>query len=695
MEEKIFSHKIGGQTLKVTFSNVAPQANRSLLVQYGDTVILVTATMSHKPRPGADFFPLMIDYEEKFYAAGKMIGSRFIKREGRPSEEAVLSGRMIDRCIRPLFDDHLRHEVQIVITILSLDEKNDADIMGMFGASLALATSDIPWNGPIGAVRVGKEAESFILNPSFEQRKEAALDLVVSGSSEKINMLEGKGKEIKEEEFVEALKFAAGPLDELLSFQNKIIKEVGKEKQIIERIQKDADVHSLVRNFDRKKIERSIYVKSKEEGKANMKPLEEELVALVKENFPENADAEKEVILALDDRISEILHENMLKDGQRPDGRGLDEVRKISCRIDLLPRVHGSALFERGTTQALSIVTLGSPGDEQTIDTMEKNDKKRFMHHYNFPPYSVGEVGRMGGAGRREIGHGALAEKALEPILPPKETFPYTIRLVSEIVSSNGSSSMASVCGSSLSLMAAGVPITRPAAGIAMGLITGADGNYKILTDIQGPEDHHGDMDFKSAGTRNGLTAIQMDVKIEGVKINILKEVIFQAKKAKEQILDTMEKTLAGPREDLSQYAPRIITIQIPVDKIREVIGPGGKVINEIIDKTGVSIDIEQTGSVYITSVNQDGAKRAVEWIKNITREPEIGEQYEGKVIKIVDFGAFVEILPGKEGLLHISEISNSRVNKVEDVLKEGQIINVKVIRTDKDNGKISLTMKK
>jgi polyribonucleotide nucleotidyltransferase len=693
MEKKTFSCELGGQTLSVSFSKMAQQASRSLLVQQGDTVALVTATMSKNKREGIDFFPLVVDFEEKFYAAGKFIGSRFIKREGRPSEEAILSGRMTDRALRPLFNQNMRNEVQVVITVLSMDEHNDADVLGMVGASIALASSDIPWNGPIGALRVAYADGKYMINPSFEDRARASLDLVISGTPEHINMLEGKAKEVPEDIFFGALEAAQKPLAALIDFQKTILAEIHKEKAAVPLDEYSPELVVFVKEFGKTNIEKAVYEKDRKKMYDNIAAMEKELKEAVAKQFPDNADASKQAVRILDEQISEIVHENILKKERRVDDRKLNEIRGLEAYVSLLPRTHGSALFVRGTTQALSVVTLGSPGDVQTIDTLETSGTKRFMHHYNFPPYATGETGRLGSPGRREIGHGALAEKALEPIIPSKESFPYTIRVVSEILSSNGSSSMASVCGSTLALMDAGVPITKPAAGIAMGLMSDDKGNYKVLTDIQGPEDHHGDMDFKAAGTRDGLTAIQMDVKITGVGINALRDITLAAKEARTKILAVIESAIKEPRKELSQYAPRIVTIKIPVDKIREVIGPGGKVINEIIEKTGVTIDIEQTGDIFITSTNQEGAQKAIEWINGITKEPEIGEIYTGPVTKIAEFGAFIEILPNKDGLLHISEITNRRLNTVSEVLKEGQVVTVKVIRVDRAAGKVSLTM--
>lgn len=691
MEINKFSNEVGGKPLVVESGKLAGLASGSVTVQYGDTVILATAVMSKTMREGIDFFPLMVDYEEKLYAAGKIKGSRFIKRETRPSDEAILSGRLIDRTIRPLFPEGMRNDVQVVITVLSVDGENDPDIPSIIGASLALGISDIPWAGPVSAVRIGKKDGKLIVNPNYDEREKGQIDLVVSGTGDKINMVEARAFEVKEEEIFEAELLAEKEIDKLVKFQEDIIKKIGKPKTEVELIKPSAELKSAVEKFLEGKIEKRIYNKDKEARVKEKISLEQQLENFVKEEFGEEKTEEAKAVM--EEMINSIVHKNIIELGKRPDGRALGEVRDLTVEAGVLPRTHGSAIFQRGTTQALSVVTLGAPGDEQTIEGIEIDGTKRFMHHYSFPPYSVGEVKPMRGPGRREIGHGALAEKALEVLIPAKETFPYTIRVVSEILSSNGSSSMASVCGGSLALMDAGVPIKTQAAGIAMGLMSDKEGNYKILTDIQGPEDHFGDMDLKVAGTQNGVTALQMDVKIEGITSKIFQETILQAKEARLHILGEMNKILSSTRPEMSKYAPRITSFNINPDKIRDVIGPGGKVINEIIEATSVTIDIDDSGLVMITSKDAEAAKKATKWIMDLVREAKPGEIYEGKVTRIIDFGAFVEIFPGTEGLLHISEIAPYRVNSVSDVLKVGDTVKVRVKAID-HLGRVNLTGK-
>jgi polyribonucleotide nucleotidyltransferase len=691
MKEKTFKKEIAGKDLIIETGKLACQANGSVTVQYGGTVVLATATISDKTREGINFFPLMVDYEERLYAAGKIKGSRFIKREGRPTDEAILSGRMVDRTIRPLFNNRIRNDVQVILTILSIDQENDPDLCSIIGASTALAISNIPWNGPIGAIRIAKVDGKFVINPTYEQREKSLYDIIATGKNGKINMVEAEGKEISENEVVEAIKFAQKCIKETIDFQNEIISQVGQEKKEVNLLRAEESTEDEIRKFLSDKLESVVFEADKSKQAEKRNKLIEDLELFVSEKFGE--DLKSIANLILEEETDSFLNKAVLQKNRRPDGRKMDEIRKISVQAGLLPRTHGSGLFERGATQALTITTLGAPGDEQTLDGMEEVGTKRFMHHYTFPPFSVGEVAPMRGPGRREIGHGALAEKALDPLIPDKESFPYTIRLVSEILSSNGSSSMASVCGSSLALMDAGVPIPRPAAGIAMGLIMENEKNYKILTDIQGPEDHYGDMDFKIAGTEKGITAMQMDVKVEGITLEIIEKTLFQAKEARIKIIEIMNQAISEPRKDLSPFAPRIITFKINPDKIRDVIGPGGKVINEIIADTGVTIDIEDDGTVMITSKDSEASAKATTWIKNITREVIPGEIFQGKVTGIMNFGAFVEILPGQEGLVHISELAPSRVEKVEDVVKVGDIIAVKVKEID-DQGRINLTHK-
>jgi len=692
-EIKKYSLELAGQTLQVEIGRLASQANGAILAQLGDTVVLATVVMSKEPKLGGDFFPLTVDYEEKYYARGKILGSRFMRREGRPSEEAVLNGRLIDRAVRPLFDQSIRNEVQIVTTVLSVDEKNDPDVLAMNAASLALLISDIPWNGPIAAARVGRVENKWVINPSFSEREGGVTDLVVSVSSDgKINMIEaGPLAEISEDEMVEAIEFAREPLDELIKFNKKIADDFKTPKTAVAIAEIDIELKNEVVKFLNadNALEKAIYEKDKTRRETNLSDLKYKLI-----EYAAAIDAVKVRVAEMffDEAVDEIVHKNILEKEKRPDGRKLDELRELSSEIGVLPRTHGSGLFQRGETQILSALTLGSPSDELIIEGMVVSTKKHFMHQYNFPPFSVRETGRMGAPGRREIGHGALAERALLPVVPGKEKFPYAIRVVSEVLSSNGSSSMASVCGSTLALMDAGVPISKPVAGIAMGLMTEKSQNYKILTDIQGPEDHHGDMDFKVAGTEDGVTAMQMDVKINGIDTKILKEVLYQAKKARLEILENMSKTIGKPRPNLSPLAPRIITVQIPVEKIREVIGPGGKVINEIIAATGAAIDIEESGLIFITAENEKSGLKAKEIIEGIIKEYKVGEIITGKVVQILDFGAIVEFGKGKDGMIHISELAPYRVNKVTDIVNIGDEVTVKIKRIE--NGKISLSLK-
>lgn len=690
---------INGRTLTVQTRSLAQQAAGSCLVQYGETTVLVTAVMSDQKREGIDFFPLLVDYEEKFYAAGKILGSRYIRRESRPSDEAILTARVIDRIIRPCFPKGLRQDVQVVITCLSWDGENDPDIIGLLGASIALSISDIPWEGPAAILRAGRKDGKFILNPVYEERNESDFELVLAGKEKDgkffVNMAEAEAKETKEETVMEAVEFLKPRLKKLIDFQNEIIEKEAKEKREINPSFSDAELENKVKDFLKDKLENAIYDNSKGEKNTKIGILEKETVKYLKEEYPES-DQIKYIKKVFEAEVKETIRRNILESEKRPDNRKLDQVRDLYCEagVKILPRTHGSALFFRGITKSLSILTLASPGEQKVLEGMEFIGKKRFMHHYNFPPYSSGEVKPLRGPGRREIGHGMLAEKALKAVIPDVEKFPYTIRIVSEILSSNGSTSMSSVCSSSLALMDAGVPIKKPVAGIAVGMVKSENsGEYKILTDIQGPEDHYGDLDFKVAGTKEGITAIQMDTKIEGIDEKIFSEVLKRAKKARLQILEKIEETIAEPRKSLSKWAPKIYIMQINPDKIREVIGPKGKIINEIIDKFEVAIDIEETGKIFISSEKEDAAKKAIEWIKNITREVKAGEIFQGKVIKIMDFGAFVELFPGTDGLVHISELAPGRVEKVEDVVKLNEIIPVKVILID-DQGRIKLSLK-
>ncbi|MDP1884072.1 MAG: polyribonucleotide nucleotidyltransferase [Candidatus Moranbacteria bacterium] len=695
MEQKKWSLQIGGRMLEIEAGLLAKQANGSVTVRYGDTVVLAAAVMSKGASRISGYFPLMVDFEERYYAAGKIKGSRFIKREGRPSDDAVLTGRVVDRTIRPLFNSRMRNEVQVIITVLSIDGENDPDTLSVIAASTALAISNIPWNGPVAAVRVGQVNGEMVLNPVNGELAESNLDLVISGTKDKINMLEAGAKEVPEEEIIKAFAFGQEAISKIATFIEEIAKEVGKEKSAPVLLQGEPEFEAKVKEILlAENLAEALYDPKKTVIEEKTKAINDKVAEYITANFTEGVDKLKEIAQQVFEEVSdEIVHQNILEKEQRPDGRKLDQIRHIDCQVGILPRTHGTGLFTRGETQALTVTTLGSPGDEQIIDTMEVDMKKRYIHHYNFPPYSVGEVRPMRGPGRREIGHGALAEKALVPVLPAKEIFPYTILLVSEVLESNGSSSMASTCGSTLSLMDAGVPITRPVSGIAMGIIVGADGKFKVLTDIQGLEDHYGDMDFKAAGTTVGITALQMDVKVQGVTLEMLKAVLEQSHNNRLEIMDKITAVIPAPRAEMSQYAPRIIIMHINPDKIRNVIGTGGKIINAIIDETGVQIDIEDDGSVFITSPDAQAAKKAQEWIDNLTHEVKAGEMFQAKVTKIMTFGAFAEILPGQEGLIHISELADRRVEKVEDVVSVGDIVPVKVKEID-SQGRINLSMK-
>ncbi|KKS95547.1 polyribonucleotide nucleotidyltransferase [Candidatus Giovannonibacteria bacterium RIFCSPLOWO2_01_FULL_43_160] len=691
MQSKKFTTEVGGRTLIAEFTDLAHQANGSCLVSYGDTVILATAVQTKNAREGIDFFPLMVDYEEKFYAAGMILGSRFMRREGRASDEAILVSRLIDRSIRPLFNQKTRNEVQVIILALSVDEENDPDVPAILGASLALGISNIPWAGPIGAVRVGKADGKLIINPTYKEREGAELDTVICGKDGKINMIEAGAQEIPEENMMRALELAVSENDKLCEFQKKIIAELGERKSEIKIAEAPPDMQSEFQKQIVKKLEETIYIKEKLNRYEAMNKLKEEWLERCEEEYK---DTPKNIADSLfEDAINDIVHKNIIEKDKRSDGRGIKEIRALSAKAKILPRTHGSAIFYRGETHILSVVTLGAPSDVQLIEGMEIRTKKRFMHHYNFPPFSVGEIKSMRGPSRRDIGHGALAERALLAIIPPAEIFPYTVRVVSETLSSNGSSSMGSVTASSLALMDAGVPIKTPVAGIAMGLMMFDENNYKVLTDIQGPEDHHGDMDFKVAGSAAGITAAQMDVKVAGIPLKIMREAFLQAKEARLQILEVVTKELPKPREELSPYAPRILTMHINPDKIRDVIGPGGKMIQAIVAETGAEIDIEQDGTVFITAPREESLKAAEAKINMLTKEFEIGEVFTGTVTRIFPFGAMVEIAPKQEGLVHISELAPFRVEQVTDVVSPGDEVPVKVIGID-DQGRVNLSIK-
>jgi len=686
--EKIYKYMLAGRELCITIGKLAQQANGSCLVRYGDTVTLVTATQSKEPREGIDFFPLSVDYEEKLYSVGKIPGG-FIKREGRPSEKAILTSRLIDRPIRPLFPDGFRNDVQVIATVLSVDQDNSPEIAAMIGSSIALSISDIPFNGPTGSVQVGRVNGEIIINPNSEQRELSDINLTVSGTKDAIMMVEAGAKFVTEQVMLEAILKGHDEIKKICDFINEIVQDCGKEKSKYELFMPNKDVENLVRQLATNKLIDALYTVDKTQRDENVENLKNEITEIVLEKYP---DTEKDVSEVFETIMKEEVRKQIIEKGIRPDNRKLDEIRPISCEVGLLPRTHGSGLFNRGQTQVLTIATLGASSDVQIIDGLGEEESKRYMHHYNFPSYSVGEVRPSRGPGRREIGHGALAERALEPVIPPENEFPYTLRLVSEVLSSNGSTSQASVCGSTLALLDAGVPIKAPVAGIAMGLIKEGD-KVAILSDIQGLEDHLGDMDFKVAGTSEGITAIQMDIKIDGIDENILTEALERARKGRLFILDKMMQTISAPREELSIYAPRITVLQVNPDKIRDIIGPGGKIINKIIDETGVKIDIEDDGRVSIISNNAVASKKAIDIIQNIVKEIEVGDIYLGKVTKITTFGAFVEILNGKEGLVHISQLAKERVNKVEDIVSVGDEILVKVIEID-NQGRINLSRK-
>ena len=711
-KEHTFETEFAGKKLTIKSGKLALQANGCCTVQYGDTFVMATAVMNNTPDENANYFPLMVEYSEKLYAAGRIKGSRFIKKETRPSDEAVLAGRMIDRGLRPLFDQSIRRAIQVIVTVLAIDEENDPDIPAIIAASTALHISDIPFNGPLVGLRVGKIENEWVLNPTYEARKKSILDLALSTTKDKVLMVEANANEVDEKTAFEAFAFGLKHGAKLVKFIDDIRKEIGLEKQVInDKVEEELDENKKLSLEELKKLEDECRILAEKEldkhlfniPKGSKKVRKEELykVKELLENYlvekQIGKDRRKKVLSFFESFIDEQITKALIERGQRVDGRKLTDIRELSAQVDLLPRVHGSGLFNRGETQVLSIVTLGSPGDEQVIDEMETVGKKRYMHHYNFPPFSVGEASFMRGPSRRDIGHGALAEKALWPMIPSKEDFPYTIRVVSEVLGSNGSSSMASTCGSTLALMAAGVPIKKPVAGIAMGLASSEKHNdFKILTDIQDLEDGDGGMDFKVTGTRDGLTAIQMDTKTEGIGLDIVEQALKQSRPALNEIIDVIEKTIAEPRKELSPHAPRIETIKINPDKIRSVIGPGGKVINGIIEETGVQIDIEDDGSIFITSVSAEGMAKAKEIIENITREAELGNEYIGTITKLMDFGAFIEIFPGTEGMCHISEITDKeRVSDINKYLKEGQKVRVKVIKIDPENGKIGLSIKK
>ncbi|MAG11810.1 MAG: polyribonucleotide nucleotidyltransferase [Parcubacteria group bacterium] len=709
MDIQTFETQWGGRTLSVEVGRMALQASASCTVRYGDTVVMATTVMGQSAREGIDWFPLMVDFDEKLYAAGIIKGSRFIKREGRPTDTAVLTSRMIDRTIRPLFDASGRKDVQVVVTPLSVDGENDPDILGIIGASIALSISDIPWEGPIGGIRVGRIAseegdkKEWVINPTYEARLKSELDLIVCGTHEMVIMVEAEANEVNEADMVEAIEFGQKHLKEVVGLINTIVKKVGKKKQ-----EPDVSTPELEEIYTQEQHAKDLAVKFLDENAPGIlyeKPLvwkkeRKAAFAIISDKLDEHLtekqvaqEAKKKILSNLKYMIGRVVSDEIIKNKRRIDGRSVTETRELSSLVGTLPRTHGTGLFNRGETQVLSIVTLGSPGDVQTLEGIEGASKKRYMHHYNFPAFSVGEARPNRGPSRRDIGHGSLAEKALLPVLPNKEDFPYTIRVVSEVFGSNGSSSMASACGSSLSLMDAGVPITKTVGGVAMGLASNDKGEWQVITDLQDLEDGEGGMDFKITGTRDGITAIQMDTKTLGLNKDIVKATIHQALDGRVHVIESMEKAIKEARADLSPYAPRIETLHIDPEMIRVVIGPGGKQINEIIDTTGVSIDIEQDGTVFVASENGEQMKVAIEWIERLTKKIEAGEEYEGKVVRIMDFGAFVELTPGTDGLVHVSELAWSRTENVTDVVKLGDIVKVKVKEVG-DDGKIKLSIK-
>jgi polyribonucleotide nucleotidyltransferase len=688
-EKKVFSYEWAGRPLVVEVGQLAKQANGAAMVRYGETAVLATATMS-KQAKATDFFPLTVNYEERLYAAGKIPGG-FIKREGRPSETAVLTSRLIDRPIRPMFPDGFRNEVQSILMVMSNDPNCPADVAAMFGSSLSLAISDIPFDGPIAGVHVGYIDGEFVVNPTLEQSALSTVHLTVAGNKDAINMVEAGALEVPEEIMLEAIMFGHDEIKKLIAFQEQIVAEVGKQKVEVVLYELDAELTAAIKAECEADMNVAIQTVDKQQREENITAVKTRVIEAYEAN---EADEEtmKQVKSILDKMVKDEVRRLITEDKVRPDGRKPAEIRPLSSEVDLLPRAHGSALFTRGQTQALSICTLGALGDVQIIDGLGVEESKRFMHHYNFPAFSVGETGRYGSPGRREIGHGALGERAISAVLPSEEDFPYAIRCVAEVLESNGSTSQASICASIMSLMAAGVPLKAPVAGIAMGLVKKGE-HYTVLTDIQGMEDHLGDMDFKVAGTAKGVTALQMDIKIDGLSRNILEEALTQAKIGRMQILEHMLSTIAEPRKSLSKFAPKIISIKINPDKIRDVIGPGGKQINKIIDETGVKIDTEQDGTIFIASADEAMINRAKEIIESIVREAKVGEYYMSTVKRIEKFGAFCEIFPGKDGLLHISEIQEERTKQVEDVLKLGDQLLVKCIEID-NQGRVNLSRK-
>lgn len=693
--EKVIKKELdlGGKKLSLETGELAGQANAAVIAQYGETVVLSTVVSKEAP-PQVDYFPLAVDYEEKLYAGGKISTSRFIKREGRPTEEAILTSRLIDRSIRPLFPKDYQSEVQVIITVLSVDQENSPDIVALIATSAALSISDIPWNGPISGLRIGRQNGGFLINPTDDEREFSNLDLILSSTKDEIVMIEAGAQEVDENSITEALKFGLENGKKVIALIEELIKEAGREKQKYESEEHDEKITKPVNEF----IQKELIKELEDPQKAQDENWFKEAVQKLEEKFVKEDEGiihPKVLADLLDDAVAQFLRKQILEKKKRIDGRSPDEIRPLYVKVGLLPRTHGSAIFQRGKTQILSIVTLASPSHEQLIESMEGEETKKYMHHYNFPPFSTGEVRRIGSPGRREIGHGALAERALIPVLPAEDVFPYTIRVVSEVLSSAGSTSMASTCGSTLALMDAGVPVKEPVAGISIGLITDKTdkSKYVTITDIAYQEDAQGDMDFKVAGTKNGVTAIQMDIKLTGISLKIAQEALEKAKKARLTILEKMRSTLPAPRETISKHAPTVIVIKIDPSKIGDVIGSGGRVINRIISETGAGIDVNNEGIVTISGKDPEACKKAATWVEGIVKEAQVGEEFEGTVKRILPFGAMVEYLPGKEGLVHISKLAPYRVEKVEDVVKIGQQVEVRVAEID-DQGRINLAMK-
>ena len=691
---KTYSMELAGRKLTIETGKLAGLANGNVLVRYGDTVVMVNVVASKEPREGIDFFPLSVDYEEKMYAAGKIPGG-FTRREGKAADKAILVSRAIDRPIRPLFPKDFRNDVVVTATVLSVEIDNSPEVCAMIGTSAALSISDIPFGGPTAAVKVGYVDGEFIINPTLEQRKKSELDLLVAGTMDKIAMIEAGAKELPDDKMLEAIKTGHVEIKKLCEFISKIKEEIGKPKFEYKSFEVDHDIYEEIESNFYDRMYKDVQAQDKETRDSNMEKLAEDVNAYFVEKYGEEKaeEAKTDIADSLYKLEKKAVRAMILNEHKRPDGRAIDEIRPLSCEVGILPRTHGSAVFTRGQTQVMSVATLGMTSDEQILDGLDEEETKRYIHQYNFPGYSVGEAKPVRGPGRREIGHGALAERALVPVIPSAEEFPYTIRVVSEVLSSNGSTSQASICGSTLALMDAGVPIKEPVAGISTGLVTDSENpdNYIMLTDIQGLEDFFGDMDFKVGGTKNGITAIQVDIKIDGLSYKIIEEAFARTRKARQYILDEiMLKQIAKPREEVSKYAPKILTMQIDPEKIKDVIGTGGKVINKIIEETGVKIDISEEGNVVVYSIDKEAAQKAIDIIESIVREIEVGEYYDGVVTKLMPFGAFVDLGGGREGLLHISKISKERVEKIEDVLSVGDRVIVKVLDIDKQ-GKISL----